>query len=154
VVEKGATVRRLYLPRGTWFDFWTEERIDGGREIERKVDLETMPLHVRAGTVLPLAPVKQFVEQPVDTPITLVVYPGADGSTTIYEDDGKSFDYRKGDAMRLEIAWRDRDRRLTLRLAANSRMRPPATRQMVVRIAGSQTSRNVKFAGQPVEVRL
>jgi alpha-glucosidase/alpha-D-xyloside xylohydrolase len=154
VVEKGATARRLYLPRGVWFDYWTEERIEGGREIERKVDLETMPLHVRAGSVLPIGPVKQFVEQPTDTPLTVVVYPGADGTTTIYEDDGKSFAYRKGDEMRLEIAWRDRDRRLTFRLARGSRMRAPATRHMVVRVAGSETSRNVKFAGEPVEVRL
>ena len=53
VVEKGATSRKLYLPRGPWFDFWTEERFDGGREIDRRVDLETMPLHVRAGAILP-----------------------------------------------------------------------------------------------------
>ena len=56
VVEKGATVRRLYLPRGTWYDFWTEEPVEGGREIERAVDLETMPLYVRAGAIIPHGP--------------------------------------------------------------------------------------------------
>ena len=61
VVEKGATTRRLYLPRGSWFDFWTEERIEGGREVVRAVDLATMPLHVRAGAILPLGPVKQVL---------------------------------------------------------------------------------------------
>ena len=49
MVEKGATTRTLYLPRGVWYDFWTGERHEGGREINRKVDLETMPLYVRAG---------------------------------------------------------------------------------------------------------
>jgi alpha-glucosidase/alpha-D-xyloside xylohydrolase len=58
VVEKGASSRRLYLPRGTWFDFWTEEPTPGGREIDRPVDLETLPLHVRRGR-LPLGPVRQ-----------------------------------------------------------------------------------------------
>ena len=154
VVTKGATSRRLYLPRGTWFDFWTEERVDGGREIDRAVDLETMPLHVRAGAVLPLGPVKQFVDQAVDAPLTLVVYPGADGTASIYEDDGRSFDYRKGDAMRIEIAWRDRDRRLTLRLAEGTRMRPPSSRAIRVRIAGAQAVRDVVFQGKPTEVRL
>jgi alpha-glucosidase/alpha-D-xyloside xylohydrolase len=154
VVEKGATTRRLYLPRGAWFDFWTEERVDGGREIERKVDLETMPLHVRAGAVLPRGPVKQYVEQQVDAPMTIVVYPGADGAATLYEDDGRSFDYRKGEAMRVEFVWRDRDRRLSMRLANGSRMLPPSPRRMHVRLAGSQKAVDVQFAGKPLEVKL
>ncbi len=62
VVEKGATSRRLYLPKGSWFDYWTEERIEGGREIDRSVDLETMPLHVRAGAIVPHAPVREYTE--------------------------------------------------------------------------------------------
>ena len=66
VVEKGAISRRVYLPRGTWFDFWTEERVEGGRDIERPVDLETMPLYVRAGAVIPLDPIRQYSSEPVD----------------------------------------------------------------------------------------
>jgi alpha-glucosidase/alpha-D-xyloside xylohydrolase len=154
VVEKGATTRRLYLPRGTWFDFWTEQRVDGGREIDRQVDLETMPLHVRAGAILPIGPVKQYVDQHVDTPLTLVVYHGADATARLYEDDGRSFDYRKGQAMRVEVAWRERDRRLSIRLASGSRMLPPSPRRIQVRLAGSQKPVDVTFAGKPVEVRL
>jgi alpha-glucosidase (family GH31 glycosyl hydrolase) len=154
VVDKGAATRRLYLPRGGWFDFWTDERIEGGREIERAVDLATLPLHVRAGAVLPLGPVKQYVEQEVDAPMTIVVYPGADGDATLYEDDGRSFDYRKGEAMRLELAWRNRERRLTMRLAPGSRMLPPSPRRMQVRLAGSENTIDVQFAGKPLEVRL
>ncbi|MEX2661793.1 MAG: TIM-barrel domain-containing protein, partial [Vicinamibacterales bacterium] len=154
VVEKGATSRMVYLPRGTWFDFWTDARLEGGREISREVDLDTMPLHVRAGTVLPLAPVRQYVDQAVDEPLTLVVYPGADGAASLYEDDGRSFDYRKGDAMRIEMAWRDRDRRLTLRLAPGTRMRPPEERRIRVRVAGAAAVRDVVFQGRPLEVKL
>src|SRR5262249_19213481 len=57
VTEKGATSRRLYLPRGRWFDFWTGEAVEGGREITRPVDLATLPLYVRAGAIIPLGPV-------------------------------------------------------------------------------------------------
>jgi alpha-glucosidase len=153
VVEKGATIRRVYLPQGAWFDFWTEERLDGGREIERKVDLETMPLHVRAGTILPLAPVREYVEQEVSEPMTVIVYPGADGAFSLYEDDGRSFDYRKGEFMRIAMAWRDADTRLTMRLAPGSRMLPPARRAMQVRLAGSTATRTIVFEGKPVEVR-
>jgi hypothetical protein len=154
VVEKGATSRRLYLPRGAWFDFWTEERLDGGREIERAVDLETMPLHVRTGAILPLGPVKQYVEQEVDAPLSLIVYPGADGTGSLYEDDGRSFDYRKGEAMRIEMVWRDKDRRLTVRLAAGTRMLPPSRRSIAVRLAGTKETKTVAFEGRPVELRL
>lgn len=153
VVEKGASSRRLYLPQGTWFDFWTEDRVEGGREINRKVDLETMPLHVRAGAILPLGPVKQYADESVDAPLTLVVYPGADGASTLYEDDGQTFDYQKGEWMRIEMSWRDAERCLSLRLAPGSRMLPPARRMIEVRIAGERATRTVVFDGQPVEVR-
>lgn len=154
VVEKGATSRRLYLPRGQWFDFWTEATLEGGREIDRPVDLETIPLHVRAGAVLPMGPVRQYVEEPVAGPLTLTVYPGTDGTSTVYEDDGKSFDYRKGVFMRIEMAWDNAGRTLTLRLARGSRMLPPARRMIDVRIAGEKRTRTIAFTGQPVAVKL
>jgi alpha-glucosidase/alpha-D-xyloside xylohydrolase len=154
VVEKGATKRSLYLPRGTWFDFWTNERLEGGREITRDVDLETTPLHVRAGAIIPFGPVKQWVEQEVEGPATLTVHPGADGSASIYEDDGRSFDHRKGEWMRIDVAWRDAARTLTLRLARGSRMLPPAKREIEVRVAGADTTRRVTFDGKPLTLTL
>jgi len=154
VVEKGASSRRLYLPRGIWFDFWTEERAEGGREIERKVDLETMPLYVRAGAILPLGPVRQYAEEPIDAPLTIVVYPGADGASSLYEDDGKTFAYRKGEWMRIEMGWRDAERLLTLRLGRGSRMLPPVRRPIEVRVAGERATRAVVFDGRPVEVHV
>jgi alpha-glucosidase/alpha-D-xyloside xylohydrolase len=129
VVEKGATSRRLYLPKGAWFDFWTNERLEGGREIDRPVDLATEPM-------------------------TLMVYPGADGSATFYEDDGKTFEYRKGAWMGITMKWTDAERRLTLDLAPGSRMLAPARRPIDVRIAGTQTVRSVVFEGRGLEVRL
>ena len=154
VVEKGATTRRLYLPRGTWFDFWTEERLDGAREIDRAVTLETLPLHVRAGSILPLGPIRQHVDEKSDAPLTLLVYPGADGAFMIYEDDGRSFEYRTGAWMGIDADWRDADRRLTLRLAPGSRMLPPARRPIEVRIAGGTRTRTVTFEGKRIELAL
>jgi hypothetical protein len=86
--------------------------------------------------------------------MTLIVYPGADGTATLYEDDGKTFDYRKGIWMRIEMGWHNAERRLTLRLAKGSRMLPPAKRSIEVRIAGERAARTVVFEGRPVEVRL
>jgi alpha-glucosidase/alpha-D-xyloside xylohydrolase len=154
VVEKGATSRRLYLPRGSWVDFWTEERSEGGREIDRPVDLATMPLHVRCGAILPLGPVRQYADEPVGALVSLVVYPGADGAAAIYEDDGRTFEYRKGAWMRIEMEWRDRERRLSLRLASNSRMLAPSRRTVEVRVAGDRKTHTVVFDGRPLQVRL
>jgi alpha-glucosidase (family GH31 glycosyl hydrolase) len=154
VVEKGAEARRLYLPRGQWFDFWTEERLEGGREIERMVDLGTIPLHVRAGTILPFGPIRQHVGDRGEGPITLVVHPGADGSSSLYEDDGKSFAYKKGEWTKLEMTWRDADRKLTLRLAKGARMFPPAKRTFEVRLAGEKKTRTAVFDGRPLTIQL
>jgi alpha-glucosidase/alpha-D-xyloside xylohydrolase len=153
VVDQGATTRKVYLPRGTWYDFWTEERVDGGREIERRVDLETLPLYVRAGAVIPWGPVKQYADEAVAAPMTLLAFPGGDGASSWYEDDGTSFDYRKGEFMRVEMAWRDSERRLRLTLAKGSRMLPPASRTIEVRVVGEQKLTSVRFDGKPIEVR-
>jgi len=154
VVEKGATSRRLYLPRGQWYDFWTEQKIEGGIEIDRPVDLATMPLYVRAGSILPLGPVKQYTAEEVDGLLTLVVYPGSDGAFTLYEDDGLTFDYRRGACLRIRMTWNDGGRRLTLRLAEGSQMPQPLRRRIKVRLAGQNTSRAAVFTGRQLVVKL
>jgi alpha-glucosidase/alpha-D-xyloside xylohydrolase len=154
VVEKGATSRSLYLPRGTWHDFWTNERVEGGREISRPVDLATTPLYVRAGAVIPSGPVKQYVDEPSDEPLTLTVYPGADGRSSMYDDDGSSFDHRRGEFMRMLMSWRDATRRLTLSLAPGSRMVPAGPRRITVRLAGASDAKPVVFSGRTVDVQL
>jgi alpha-glucosidase/alpha-D-xyloside xylohydrolase len=178
VVEKDATSRKVYLPahrspgeggprpstssgrpepvegRESWFDFWTEEKVDGGREIDRAVDLATMPLYVRAGAIVPMGPVKQYTSEPVDGPLTVTVYPGADGSFEMFEDDGKSFEYRRGGWMGISFQWTDRERRLAMSLMPGSRMRAPLVRDVVVRVAGQPATQSVKFSGRPVSLKL
>jgi alpha-glucosidase (family GH31 glycosyl hydrolase) len=150
VVEKGATERRVYLPPTSWYDFWSGERLDGGREISRPVDLETLPLYVRAGSILPLGPVKQYVDEKIDDPLTIRVYPGADTSFLLYEDDGISFDYRKGHWKGIEMTWDEKHRTLELKLAPGSRMESPQPQSLNVQLLGQNKS--VVFAGKTVSV--
>jgi alpha-glucosidase (family GH31 glycosyl hydrolase) len=152
VTEKGARSRRLYLPRGRWYDFWTGEAVEGGREVDRAVDLATTPMYVRAGTTLPMGPVRQFTSETSGVPPTLRIYPGADGHFRLYEDDGVSFAYRRGDWMGIDLAWDDRGKRLTLQLADGSRMRPPIPREVILERVGEKTTSSLKFAGTPVEL--
>ena len=154
VVEKGATSRRLYLPKGRWIDFWSEETLEGGREIDRAVDLETMPLHVRAGAIIPFGPVLQYVDEPNDTPLLLTVYPGANGAFEAYDDDGSTFAYRKGEMMRLTMRWTDLTRQLALSLAPGSKMLEPGEYPIDARIAGQTTRKRVLFSGKPAVLQL
>lgn len=150
VVEQGATSRELYLPRGTWYDFWSGDRVEGGRSLTRPVDLETLPLYVRAGAIVPMGPVKQYTEEQVDEPLEVSIYPGADGSFLLYEDDGKSFDYREGEWLGIEMAWHDARRALSLRLAAGSRL--PGKRRMTIQVGGKK--KPIVFEGRPIQVTL
>jgi len=150
VVEQGATSRKVYLPKGAWYDFWTETRLDGGREIERAVDLATVPIYARAGTILPMGPVRQYTGEPVDGPLAFVVYPGAAGNVTVYEDDGISFAYRNGTWTDLVASWNDGSKTLTIR---TTKPQPSQRRPIDVRLAGSATTKSVVFAGRSVDVK-
>jgi alpha-glucosidase/alpha-D-xyloside xylohydrolase len=158
VVEKGAKTRRLYLPAGGWFDWWTGEQFTGPRWLERPVNLATLPLYVRAGTILPLDPVRQFTGQTVTEPATLRVYPGANGTFTLYDDDGYSLGYRDGsDAKTLWIRfrWDDAARRLTLEPDAHMKKWPGGVRVFAVEAMGSGAQpRQVEFRGKRLAVNL
>jgi alpha-glucosidase/alpha-D-xyloside xylohydrolase len=154
VVEKGAASRDVYLPPGRWYDFWDERLHEGGRHVSRAVDLATLPLFVRAGALLPLGPVKQYTGEAVDGPIELQVFPGADGRFMLYDDDGQTFDYQRGEWMGIDMRWNDARRALSMRLSSGSRMRPPASRRFSVRLAGGSAVRDVVFSGAAIEVTL
>ena len=152
VVEKGAASRAVYLPKGIWHDFWTQAKHDGGRKIVRDVDLATIPLYVRAGAVIPMGPAKQYTSENVEGPITLTIYPGADGASFLYEDDGESFNYRNGEFRRLEMRWNDRQRQLTLQMAHGTW--PHKKRSFEVRIAGQTSGKRILFDGRPQTVTI
>jgi alpha-glucosidase (family GH31 glycosyl hydrolase) len=111
-------------------------------------------LYARAGSILPLGPVKQYTAEKVDGPLTLVVYPGADGSFTLYEDDGATFNYRRGEWTKIQATWNNARRTLSLRLVPGSKLFPSQRREIEVRLAGEKTSRKVFFSGRPIEVKL
>ena len=157
VVEKGATSRHLYLPAGTWFDWWTGARVEGGNWLDRPVDLATMPIYVRAGAILPLDTVRQYTEQPVTEPTTIRVYPGASGAFTLYDDDGKSLSYRNGSDPRtvwIRFDWDDKARRLTLEPDARMKKWPGGARDFAVELAGAGAkSQVVHFIGKRTMIK-
>jgi alpha-D-xyloside xylohydrolase len=107
VTEQGATSRSVYLPDGTdWYNFWTNERLHGGQTIIVSAPIDTIPLFVRAGSILPLGePVESTNEQ--QKIAKLRVYPGADGDFTLYQDDGTTYAYEAGKADLTHLVWAD-----------------------------------------------
>jgi alpha-glucosidase (family GH31 glycosyl hydrolase) len=146
------TVRHIYMPRGLWYNFWTGKPMTDIRQRHGQFELDTMPLYVRAGSILPLGPVKQYTDEEVDGPLTLQIYPGADGHFMVYEDDGISFAYRTGDWMGLDLNWNDAGKRLSISLAEGSRMRPPLERKLEIRVMPDGTPRTAVFTGKKLEL--
>ena len=154
VVREGATTKEVYLPEGPWYDFWSERKRRGRQTITRYVDLETMPLYVRAGTVLPMAPVREYTGQPIGEPMTLRVYPGQDGTFTLYEDDGRTLDYQDGEATWTQLSWNDDTRTLTIEPGKSvSEARAESRQFEVVLVEGwDHPQRTVTYTGEPVTV--
>lgn len=114
VTEPGATTRPLYLPKATWFDFWTGAPLEGGRALDAPTSIDRIPLYVRAGSIVPMGPdVEYSTEKPAD-PIELRVYRGADGGFTLYEDENDNYDYEKGVHATIPFRWDDAKQELTI----------------------------------------
>jgi len=154
VTEKGATARKLYLPAGFWYDFWTGEQIAGGREIDRAVDLATIPLYVRAGAIIPMGPVKQFALQQSDAPMRVDIYPGGDGEYRLYEDDGGSFDYENGHFTRTRFLWNNHSRECTIALEPGSTLISSPAHEIELRVVPQEETRRITFSGKTIAVRL
>lgn len=114
VYEKGATSRKVYLPEGEWYDWWTNTKQRGGQTISRTVNLATMPIYVRAGAIIPIDPIRQFTGEAIKDPTSLKIYTGNNGSFTLYEDDGISLDYLKNKFTLTNIRWENHLKKLTI----------------------------------------
>ncbi|MFP5267138.1 MAG: TIM-barrel domain-containing protein [Acidobacteriota bacterium] len=115
VTDPGVSFRHVYLPQGAdWYDFWTGERVRGGQDEERATPLDTLPLYVRAGSIVPMGPESEFSDQHPNGPIEVRIYPGSDGKYRLYEDDGTSYDYEKGLYAWIGMQWNDKTRVFTL----------------------------------------
>ncbi|HJV62188.1 MAG TPA: TIM-barrel domain-containing protein [Albitalea sp.] len=127
------TRQATLLPAGCdWFDFWTGARHAGGRRVERDYALDEFPLFVRAGSIVPLGPVVEYTGQHPDAPWEIRVYPGADASFTLYEDDGETYRYERGERATTSLHWDDARR--TLRVGARQGRYPGMVMRRELRV--------------------
>lgn len=116
VVESGVNRMKVYLPECSagWVDFWNGTPHKGGIFTDVNVDLMKTPLFVKAGSILPLGPQKQYASEETEQPWEIRIYPGADGSYSVYEDEGINYNYEKGQFCTFDLKWNDSDKTLTI----------------------------------------
>ena len=149
VTEKGVSQWRVYLPEneGGWYDFRTGRKYGNGWS-EVPVTIEDIPVFAKAGSILPLGPVKQHAAEKSDEPLTINVYPGADACFNLFEDDGLSVD---GSSSTIPFTWDDSSRTLTIGKRQGSFEGMEETRTFNIAVAG--TEKSIRYDGRKVIVR-
>ncbi|RZJ08983.1 MAG: DUF5110 domain-containing protein [Rubrivivax sp.] len=146
------------LPAGTdWFDFWTGEQHTGGSRVDRDYTLQHFPLFVRAGSVLPLGPVVEHTGEKPEAPWEIRIYPGADASFTLYDDDGETYRYERGERATTLLRWDEARRSLHIGTRQGRYPGMVAHRTLNVRLMAApgqaEQTRSVNYQGQAAEVR-
>ena len=114
VVEKGVNNRKIYLPEGDgWYDFWDGNYLSGGQTIIEQTPIASIPLYVKAGSILTLGPDVQYATEKTD-PIEIRIYEGADGEFVLYEDENDTYNYENGKFSKIKFTWDNANKRLTI----------------------------------------
>jgi alpha-D-xyloside xylohydrolase len=143
-----------YLPKGAnWYDFWTGKLYKGGQNIVLTTSFDQVPMFVRAGSILPLGPEMQYVGEKTWDNLELRIYPGADGSFMLYEDEGDNYNYEKGAYATIDFVWNDNTR--TLRIGARKGSYPGMlqTRQFTIVLPDGK-QRQVTYDGNSTEINM
>lgn len=115
IVEDLMTSRDVYLPADTrWIDFWTGEMHEGGQTIRKQANMDVIPLFVKAGSILPWGPDVQYAEEKTWDELEVRVYPGADGTFVLYEDEADNYNYEQGQYTEIPFVWDDEQKVLTI----------------------------------------
>lgn len=143
----------VYLPAGTkWYDYWTGKQYDGGQKLTTNVTLENSPLYVKAGAILPLGPDVQYVNENKYDNLEIVVYPGANGEFTLYEDEGDNYNYEKGKYSTIQLSWNDKAKSLTIGKRQGTFDGMLQNRTFRVKIVGG-TEKTVQYNGKALTVK-
>lgn len=157
VLDAGVTQARVYAPqsKGGWFNWWTGQPVASGAEATLDAPIGKIPLLVRAGSIVPFAPVQQYVGEKQDSPLELRIYPGADGQFTLYDDDGLTYRYEQGQRSKVGIAWNEKTGTLTLGARQGTYQNMPSQQQLHVRLLRGQqwSEKDVTYTGRALSVR-
>lgn len=143
-----------YLPAGcTWYDFYSGACYEGGQTVAADAPLDHIPVFVKAGSILPMeAPGMQYTQQPMDTPLELHIYPGADGDFTYYEDAGDGYQYEEGDYNAISMTWKEADQ--TLSIGGADKIFPQGIIGRTCRAILGDCQVEFRYEGKPLQIKL
>ncbi|WP_338399249.1 TIM-barrel domain-containing protein [Persicobacter psychrovividus] len=146
--------KTVYLPEGKWFDYWTNEQMQGNKSVEVNAPLDETPIFVKAGTILPTGPKVQYATQPTDEPMTIRIYPGKDAQYVLYLDDNESNDYEKGKYSEIEFSYNDQQNTLSINKGNDQYLNLTANpiKLKIEKVGGS--AQQLMFNGQKTQVTL
>ena len=149
---------KVYLPAGTvWYDFETMKQYEGGQEIERDINIKSVPLYVKAGSILPIGPDVQYsTEKPWDD-LEILVYAGADGTFTLYEDEFDNYNYEKGAYSTIDFSFNGKSRQLTIGARQGSydgMIQSRKFRVVLIKDGKRSEPKTVQYSGRKVKVSL
>ena len=146
----------VYLPTSIWYDFFTGERYEGGRTILRPTPITDMPVYVRAGSIIPFGPDVQYSDEKNWQELEIRVYPGADDTFTLYEDEGDGYNYERGAFTEIPFTWDDSTRTLTIGPRKGSYKGMLRERRFTIIVAGHTSSQpqTVSYSGEAISINL
>lgn len=152
VMDGGVSQWKVYLPENQagWYDWWTGRKLDGGQYVNAEADIETIPVYVKGGSIVPTGPDRQHVAEKVDGPVIFNVYPGADASFTLYEDEGINYNYEDGAYSTITLNWNDAERSLTIGSRNGSFEGMEKERRFSVNLMGE--TRTIEYNGNQITV--
>lgn len=152
-----AKSKKVYLPEGAvWYDFWTNEKINGGQEIVKSTTIDEIPLYIKAGSIIPFGPQVQYATEKKWDNLEIRVYPGANGEFTLYEDENDNYDYEKGIYSTINFTWNDAKKMLTINDRKGSFPGMLTTRKfnIVIVAAGNKFDKVATYKGKKISIKL
>ena len=150
---KETTSRRVYLPKGAqWIDYWSGKHYEGGQWIDRTTTISTMPLFVKAGSIIPTTEVAEYTDAQIGKPVTINIYPGNDADFTLYEDEGDNYNFEKGAYSMIPMSWNDAKQTLTIGQRNGSFPGMLQSRTFIVKTPKGQKA--ITYKGKITKVKL
>jgi len=147
--------RKVYLPKGAdWYDFENHQKHSGGQTIVREAPIDYIPLFVKAGSIIPFGPEVQYAEQKRWDNLQFTIYPGADATFCLYEDENDNYNYEKGAFSLITFTWNEKAQRLTISSREGRFENMLQKRTFIVRVAGKDKQHRIRYTGKPMTLHL
>ena len=163
-VKKASAPVNVYLPKGNkWYDFWSNAVYEGGQDVQRLCPIDIMPVFIKAGTILPFGPEVQYSSEKPWDELEIRVYPGADGTFTLYEDEGDNYNYEKGKFSEIRFSWDEASHSLSIAPRKGSFKGMLQNRKFRVVLVGADSGvgdmpmkacKTVEYGGKALKVQL